>query len=275
MNKKKLFIILSVVVALIIAGVITTIIIINNKENDDLSSKTSIKSDTKVLDLIKETAPENWQFEKEKVNIDKNGEVSIIYNSISDWMMCTYHTKNHIINISNKNSNELDGIKSITFICRSNNSETKAKYSNIESINSLNFESHAEYFDNDGNKIETSFENAFKNAATAYSYKEIFRNPSEYIEKKIKLTGKVVQVMEETEDGIEYWVLRVDMTKDKWGYYDDTVMILLPKSSFKGRIIEDDVITFYGLCYDTYTYETVLGASQTIPFILGIFAELS
>ena len=79
--------------------------------------------------------------------------------------------------------------------------------------------------------------------------------------------------MEETYDEINYWVLLVNMTKSDWGY-EDTIMVTIPKSSLSGRIIEDDIFTFYGILTDPITYETVLGASQTVPSILAYYGEL-
>lgn len=110
----------------------------------------------------------------------------------------------------------------------------------------------------------------YKEQCESYTYKEIFRNPDDYIGKKMKITGKVIQVID---NGFQ-WQLRVNMTKDKYGYYDDTIYVTISKSNFNGRILEDDIITFWGLNTGTTTYKTVLGSEMTIPSMAAVYAEL-
>ena len=64
------------------------------------------------------------------------------------------------------------------------------------------------------------------------------------------------------------------MTKDKYGYYSDTIMIIIEKNAINGRIIEDDIFTFYGLLREPITYETVFGAQQTVPAMTALYGEL-
>ena len=101
-------------------------------------------------------------------------------------------------------------------------------------------------------------------ACKTYKYKDIARNPNNYEGKKAKFTGKVIQVQEGTLET----VLLVDVTKDKYGYYDDTMYVTyFPSSDYESRILEDDIITIYGELAGIKTYETVLGASVSIPQI--------
>lgn len=95
-----------------------------------------------------------------------------------------------------------------------------------------------------------------------YKYKDIARNPDKYEGKKAKFKGKVVQVLE----GDYYTVLRVNVTKGKYGIYSDTVYVIYtPKSAKESRILEDDIVTLYGELAGIETYETVMGASVSIP----------
>ena len=95
-----------------------------------------------------------------------------------------------------------------------------------------------------------------------YKYKDIARNPDKYEGKNAKFKGKVVQVME----GDYYTVLRVNVTKGKYGIYSDTVYVIyIPKDSKESRILEDDIVTLYGELGGIETYETVMGASVSIP----------
>ena len=104
----------------------------------------------------------------------------------------------------------------------------------------------------------------YKASCTAgYSYKELARDPDTYVGKKAKFTGKVVQVSEGSYSNI----LRVDVTKGKYGIWDDTMYVTYTPKDGEGRILEDDIITMYGEMQPIQTYTTVMGASMSIPAI--------
>lgn len=107
-------------------------------------------------------------------------------------------------------------------------------------------------------------EKEFKASCKSYTYKEIARNPDKYIGKPIKITGKVIQVLEGWFNSVE---LRVDMTKDEYGYYDDTVYCTYTYTDGEDKILEDDIVTIYGICQGTTSYESVLGSTITLPKI--------
>ena len=103
-----------------------------------------------------------------------------------------------------------------------------------------------------------------------YTYDEIARNPSNYFFEKLKFKGEVIQVME---DGDEY-ILRVNVTKGNY-YWDDTILVYYTKKySSEPRILEDDIIMLYGYGFDTVTYETVMGASVTIPAVMAEYIDI-
>lgn len=108
-----------------------------------------------------------------------------------------------------------------------------------------------------------SFATALKEAKSV-KYKTLFRNSEDYLFESIKFKGEVIQTIDE-DDGSQS--LRVDVTKDKYGYWDDTVLIV----GYNGkRILEDDIIQFVATYTGPFTYESTLGADITIPgFILG------
>lgn len=118
---------------------------------------------------------------------------------------------------------------------------------------------------------QNEFENNFKSKCKTYNYKDIFRNAEKYDGEYIKVKGKVVQVLEDT---LSYNV-RLDMTKDKYGFWDDTIYISLIKSNVDTRILEDDIITVWGTLGGLYSYEAVSGATITLPLIHGFFAEIN
>ena len=113
-------------------------------------------------------------------------------------------------------------------------------------------------------------EAAFKKMCEKVSYDDLARYPDEYYLTPVKYKGKVVQVMEDGDD----YVLRVNVTKGSYGIYRDTVLVEYTKAdSDNGRILEDDIITFYGYAAKTVSYKTVMGATVTIPEVLAIYID--
>jgi len=110
---------------------------------------------------------------------------------------------------------------------------------------------------------------AYKAECKTYTYNEIARNPDDYMFEQAKFTGEVIQVIENDDD----YTLRVNITKDG-RYWDDTILVSYTKNdSSEPRILEDDIITMYGFLAGTYTYETVLGASVTVPLFYATYVE--
>lgn len=108
----------------------------------------------------------------------------------------------------------------------------------------------------------------FKAECAVVSYDEVARNPDQYKDKKVKFTGEVIQVMEDS--GI--YTLRVNVTQTSWGY-DDTIMVYYIASEGSPRILEDDVITLYGTMGGMTSYESVLGATITLPILYAQYVE--
>ncbi len=108
----------------------------------------------------------------------------------------------------------------------------------------------------------------YKSQCKSISYDSLARNPEKYEGQKVKFTGRVVQVMESS----FVKVYRINVTWNGYGYYDDTVYVTYFGSS-GGRILEDDVVTFYGEFDGLHTYETVLGSSLTIPKVSAKYID--
>jgi len=96
---------------------------------------------------------------------------------------------------------------------------------------------------------------------TVADYQSFARRPGDYEGELIQLTGKVLQVME----GDGYNAYRVAQNDN----YDHIWYIGMLALSGAERILEDDRITFYGMFTGLETYETVMGASLTIPSMLS------
>lgn len=114
---------------------------------------------------------------------------------------------------------------------------------------------------------EKEYETAYKEACKKYSYSKIARSPGEYKGKLAKFTGEVIQVQQTKLLGKLFYTLRVNVTKkgSYYKYYTDTVYVTYTASETAPRILEDDIITMYGVLEGEKTYTTVLGASMTIP----------
>lgn len=100
----------------------------------------------------------------------------------------------------------------------------------------------------------------YKDECEKYSYDTIARNPDKYKNEKGYVYGKVIQVIE---SGNNY-TLRVAMN----GSYSAVILVTYTKPAEDDRILEDDWVKMYGVWYGTYTYESTMGASITVPLYL-------
>ena len=97
-------------------------------------------------------------------------------------------------------------------------------------------------------------------------YDEMARNGDSHAGEKIQITGKVIQVQDSDDGGA---TLRVATSANG---YDDVYLVQIMSSEWKGhRLLEDDQITIYGTAYGLYSYETVMGNTQTVPAIIAVF----
>lgn len=121
-------------------------------------------------------------------------------------------------------------------------------------------------------KIEcsTMSEGKYKKSCKSISYDKLARDPDTYMAERVKFKGRIVQVMEDD----DMVTLRVNVTNDGYGYYDDTVYVYYSYDEGESKLLEDDIITFYGISMGLYTYESVMGASITIPCVISSYIDL-
>lgn len=93
-------------------------------------------------------------------------------------------------------------------------------------------------------------------------YEKLARNPDDHIGKMIKVSGRVVQVMEGDD---EYNQLRVAVNDN----YDTVIYVEYDHRILESRVLEDDYLTIYGMSMGTITYESTLGGNITIPSMIG------
>lgn len=99
-----------------------------------------------------------------------------------------------------------------------------------------------------------------KGYETGITYDQLARNPDDYVGKKVKFKGKVLQTME----GEYIAALRFAVNSD----YDKVLYLTYSPSAVSSRILEDDIITIYGESSGLYSYTSTMGATITIPEVL-------
>lgn len=99
-----------------------------------------------------------------------------------------------------------------------------------------------------------------KGFETGITYDQLARTPDDYIGSKVKFYGKVVQVIE-GDDSVQ---LRLAVNGD----YDNILFLEYDASLVKSRVLEDDMITIYGVSAGTITYKSTMGGNITIPAVL-------
>lgn len=120
-------------------------------------------------------------------------------------------------------------------------------------------------------------EEEYKALCKKVDYKTIARNPDANYLNKVYGTGEIIQVVEE--DG-EYAAFRANITPEmdydgkEVLYYKDTVLLYTYNYDRTNRLLEDDIIDFWGLVSEEFTYETVFGSQETIPAIQIDYFEL-
>ncbi len=126
-------------------------------------------------------------------------------------------------------------------------------------------------------KIEPEFSiedyiNSYKEQCKEYTYKDIARNPDSVKGEYVRLTGEVIQVVESGKTV----TLRVDITKNDYGYYSDTVYVTYRrKSDTEDRILENDIIIIYGKLGGLEKYTAILGQEVSLPKIFAEYIEIS
>lgn len=101
-----------------------------------------------------------------------------------------------------------------------------------------------------------------------YDYKAIFRNPENYIDNKVKVTGRAIQVLGSRTEG---FTIRLATR----GHYDNVIMLyIMPENAPTANVLEDDSLIVYGTVSDNYTYTSTMGAEITVPLVYADAVEI-
>lgn len=111
----------------------------------------------------------------------------------------------------------------------------------------------------------------YKEACAWVEYEDLARYEADWLAKDIAITGKVFQV-QESKNGTVYLM---HVTEGSYGIWDDIVLVSASSSAVSTRVLEDDVVTVYGMSTGLYTYTTVLGAASTVPSISASYIDIN
>lgn len=86
------------------------------------------------------------------------------------------------------------------------------------------------------------------------------RTPDDYMLKKVKFSGKVIQVLED-EDNTQ---IRLAVNDN----YDTIIYIEYESNIVSSRVLEDDYITVSGVSMGLLSYKSTMGGTITIPSVI-------
>lgn len=101
-----------------------------------------------------------------------------------------------------------------------------------------------------------------KGYETGITYDQLARTPDDYMGKKVKFSGKVIQVIE-GDDSVQ---IRLAVDNN----YDTILLGEYTTSTVSSRVLDDDQITIYGTSVGTISYQSTMGGKITIP---GVYIE--
>ncbi|MEI6580229.1 MAG: zinc ribbon domain-containing protein [Eubacteriales bacterium] len=111
----------------------------------------------------------------------------------------------------------------------------------------------------------TLSEEAFELSCISVTYDQLARYPDLYKNTNVKIKGQVIQVI----TGGDTTGYRVNVTDEGYGLWDDTILMSFNLSEDSPQILEEDIITIYGVYQGTTTYTTIFGAKETVPSMLA------
>lgn len=117
-------------------------------------------------------------------------------------------------------------------------------------------------------------EDEYKSACSEMTYEELARNADKLVGEKVRFTGEVCQVVFEGESfDSEY---RVAVNKTEYDWYDpDSCIYLYYVLGDNPRIIEDDIITFYGEVSGYEEYTSTAGLQIKIPSVTALYVTIA
>lgn len=187
------------------------------------------------------------------------------YPDIADGIQSIQDKYNEVINrkkeLANTISNNITNVES---------SLNQNEYDSIKNqINEIKDSFYDDYKKEWENRLNAIDERVFKKSCSSLNYKDVLRDPDTYKGKTSYWFGEVQQKVSDTQ-------YRIGVDCEKYRYIDgysckNTIYVFYYGNT---KIIEDDIVKVYGTMDGTVTYETVMGASVTIPKVSAKYIDL-
>lgn len=113
----------------------------------------------------------------------------------------------------------------------------------------------------------------FKSSCETVSYDSLARNTEQYVNKRVVFTGQVVQVIERGNN----FFMRINVTQKgsaEFPFWDDTLLVSYTRSKDESRILEGDIVQFWGIVKGRTTYTTIFGQEITLPEIIAKYIDI-
>lgn len=109
------------------------------------------------------------------------------------------------------------------------------------------------------------------------TFEELARNPEIHKGNDYYIKGKVMQVQESYDDvTLLVYITENQIEYIEESYFEDAIYVTYEyESNSEDRILEGDIITIYGECKGSKTYTTVLGSSNTVPYINALYIDIN
>lgn len=110
------------------------------------------------------------------------------------------------------------------------------------------------------------------------TYEKLARNPSMYEGNNYIIKGKVIQIQESYSNDIQLliYVTEKKLSSLETSDFENLMYITYEyESNSENRILDGDIITIYGECKGSKTYTTVLGSSNTVPYINALYIDIN
>lgn len=110
--------------------------------------------------------------------------------------------------------------------------------------------------------------------AIAVSYEDLARDKNGMEGECIVVTGQIAQVIET--DYLYEGLISITYVYDEFlglEYFTDEILYMVPKADCETRLLEGDIVTFWGKSSGLKTYTSVANTSVTLPQISVMVAE--
>lgn len=111
----------------------------------------------------------------------------------------------------------------------------------------------------------------YKKQCTMLTYQDLARNPKQYKDKDVCFYGEVMQVQENG----SHITLLVNITLGDFNIWENTVWVDYTRGEDDYRVLEKDIVNVYGVSQGIKTYISILGNSNSVPYIKAKVVELS